>query len=245
MSRFYVPQPRIVDEVLTIEGDEVKHIRKVLRLRPGDEIVIFDSSSREYEGVILEESPLSVLVRIQNVKLCQKESPLEITLAQSLLKGEKMDYLVQKATELGIRNIVPFFSSRSVPVLGISKGLPRHRRWERIAVEASKQCGRGAVPGIFPVKAYSKMLQAATPDSVRLVLWEGGGERLKKVLESSRSKSKIFFIVGPEGGLSSDEVDQAKREGFIPVTLGKRILRSETAGVCLLSILQYELGDIG
>jgi 16S rRNA (uracil1498-N3)-methyltransferase len=245
MSRFYVPQPRIVDEILTIEGDEVKHIRKVLRLRPGDEIIIFDSFSKEYEGIIVEEGPLSILVRVRNVTLCQRESPLEVTLAQSLLKGEKMDYLVQKSTELGIKEIVPFFSSRSIPVLGISRGQPRHRRWERIAVEASKQCGRGTVPGISPAKSYSRMLQEAAAGSLRFVLWEKEGEKLKKILERSKEMLKIFFVVGPEGGLSSGEVDQAKQMGFIPVNLGKRILRSETAGVCLLSILQYELGDIG
>ena len=245
MPRFYVPQPRIVDEILTIEGDEVKHIRRVLRLRPGDEVIVFDSTAREYEGVIVEESPVSVRVRIQNARLCQKESPVEITLAQSLLKGEKMDYLVQKSTELGITEIAPFFSSRSVPLLEKSTGVSRHRRWERIAVEASKQCGRGTIPKIFPIKDYSDMLQGVTPGSVRLLLWEREGESLKRMLKKREGKAEIFFIVGPEGGLSSEEVEEAKREGFIPINLGKRVLKSETAGICLLSILQYEFGDIG
>jgi 16S rRNA (uracil1498-N3)-methyltransferase len=245
MPRFYVPQPRIERGMLRIEGNEVKHIRRVLRLKAGDEITVFNGSGKEYEGTIVEEGPSSVLIMIQNILPSQRESHLEITLAQSLLKGEKMEYLIQKATELGAKEIIPFFSSRSVPLLEKSRGLKRYHRWERIVIEASKQCGRGLVPDIRPLQDYSEMLQAAHRDSLRLILWEGEGARLKEVLEGSKEKRRIFFIVGPEGGLTPDEVEQAKRTGFFPVTLGERILRSETASLCLLSILQYERGDIG
>jgi 16S rRNA (uracil1498-N3)-methyltransferase len=245
MSRFYVPQPRIEKERLKIEGDEVKHIRKVLRLKAGDEIIVFDGLGKEYEGIIVEEEPSSVMIKIQNVSFSKKDSPLEVTLAQSLLKGEKMDYLIQKATELGVKEIIPFFSSRSVPLLEKSGRLKRHHRWGKISIEASKQCGRGVVSKIEPLQDYSEMLQIASPGSLRLILWEREGVRLKEVLERSKEKTRIFFIIGPEGGFSQEEVEEAKREGFIPVTLGRRILRAETASLCLLSILQYERGDIG
>lgn len=245
MARFYVPQPQIEKGMLRVEGNEVRHIRRVLRLKAGDEIVVFDGSAKEYEGKIIEESPSSIVIKIQNTFISGKESHLEITLAQSLLKGEKMDYLIQKATELGVKEIIPFFSSRSIPLLEKSRRLRRHHRWERIAVEASKQCGRGVVPKIEPLQDYSEMLQNISLDFLRLILWEEEGTRLKEVLEGSKEKTKIFFIVGPEGGLSQVEVGHAKQKGFIPVTLGKRILRSETASLCLLSILQYEWGDIG
>jgi 16S rRNA (uracil1498-N3)-methyltransferase len=244
-ARFYVPQPRIENGMLRVEGDEVRHIRRVLRLKVGDEIVVFNGSAREYEGKIIEEGPSAVVIMIQSILSSQGESPLEITLAQSLLKGEKMDYLIQKATELGVKKIIPFFSSRSVPLLERMRRLSRHHRWERIAIEASKQCGRGVVPKIEPLQDYSEMLQNISPDFLRLILWEKEGTRLKQVLEGSKEKMKIFFIVGPEGGLSQEEVRRAKGKGFIPVTLGKRILRSETASLSLLSILQYEGGDIG
>jgi 16S rRNA (uracil1498-N3)-methyltransferase len=168
-----------------------------------------------------------------------------VTLAQSLLKGEKMDYLIQKATELGVKEIIPFFSSRSVPLLEKSRGLKRHLRWEKIAIEASKQCGRGMVPKIESLQDYSDMLHAASTDDLRLILWERDGIKLKEALERSREKTKIFFVIGPEGGFSQDEVDKAKGAGFAAVTLGKRILRAETASLCLLSILQYEWGDMG
>ena len=245
MARFYVPQPRIENGMLRIDGNEGKHIRRVLRLKKGDGIIIFDGLGKEYEGTILEEEPSSVVVRIQKILSSKKESQLEVILAQSLLKGEKMDYLIQKATELGVKRIIPFFSSRSVPLIEKSGRLKRHHRWERIAIEASKQCGRGVVPRIEFFQDYSEMLRTASPDSLRLILWEREGVKLKEVLGKLIEETEVFFIIGPEGGFSREEVEEAKKIGFLPVTLGRRILRAETASLCLLSILQYERGDIG
>lgn len=245
MPRFYVPQPYIEKNLLRIEGDEVKHIRKALRLKKGDEIVIFNGSEKEYEGVIIGEKPSSVMVQIKNILPSKRESYLEIILAQSLIKGEKMDYLIQKATELGVRKIVPFFSSRSIPLLEKSKRLIRHHRWEKIAIEASKQSGRGKIPIVEPIQDYYEILQNIPLDCIRFLLWEKEGKRLKELLGGVKDLKKIFFIVGPEGGLTEEEVMLAKRKDFIPVNLGKRILRSETASLCFLSILQYEWGDIG
>ncbi len=245
MARFYVPQPRIEDGILEVEGDEVKHIRKVLRLKAGDELSVFDGSGKEFRGPIIEEGLSSVKIRIKSVTSSGGDSSLEVTLAQSLLKGEKMDYLIQKATELGVEKIIPFVSSRSVPFLEKSKRPKRHQRWKRIAAEASKQCGRGVVPEIGFLQDYREMLQKASPDALRLILWEREGAKLKDLLKRSDQIKKIFFVVGPEGGFSEGEVDEAKGAGFTPVTLGERILRAETASLCLLSILQYEQGDIG
>jgi 16S rRNA (uracil1498-N3)-methyltransferase len=245
VARFYVPQPQIEKGMLKIVGDEVKHIRRVLRLKAGDGIIVFDGAGKEYEGTMVEEKPSSVVIKIQNTFSSRKDSPLEVTLAQSLLKGEKMDYLIQKATELGVRRIIPFFSSRSIPSLEKSGRLKRHQRWERIAIEASKQCGRGVVPKIEPLQDYSEMLQVASSGSLCLILWEREGVKLKEILDRSKERLKIFFVTGPEGGFGREEVEEAIRAGFIPITLGNRILRAETATLCLLSILQYERGDIG
>jgi 16S rRNA (uracil1498-N3)-methyltransferase len=245
MARFYVPQPRLEKGLLKVEGEEVKHIRKVLRLTKGDEIIVFDGLGKEFEGTIVDEGLSSVVIRVKSVSSSRRDSPLEVILAQSLLKGEKMDYLIQKATELGVKEIIPFLSSRSVPRLEKSKSQKRHHRWERIAIEASKQCGRGVVPRIEFLQDYSEMLPKASPNALRLILWEREGIRLKEILERSKEKKKIFFVIGPEGGLSQGEVDEAKESGFIAVTLGRRILRAETASLCLLSILQYEQGDMG
>lgn len=245
MPRFYVPNPGIEQGLLKVEGSEVRHIRRVLRLRVGDRMVVFDGSGREYEGILVEEGPSSVVVKVENILSPPKESPLAITLAQSLLKGEKMETLIQKATELGVKEIVPFFSSRSVPLLDKSKSLRRYHRWEKIAIEASKQCGRMVIPKIGPLQDYSEMLQKASSETLRLILWEREGGALKGILKELKERQTIFFIVGPEGGMSHEEVVEARKVGFIPITLGKRILRSETASLCLLSILQYERGDMG
>jgi len=245
MPRFYIPNPRIENELLRIEGDEVKHIRKVLRLKAGDEVLVFDGLGKEFEGTIVEEGRSSVMVKIQRMLSPKGDSPLEVTLAQSLLKGEKMDYLIQKAAELGVKEIIPFLSSRSVPLLEKSGRQKRHRRWEKIAIEASKQCGRGVVPKIESLRDYSDMLCAASTDHLRLILCERDGNKPREVLEGSKEKKKIFFIVGPEGGFSRDEIEKANRAGFVAVTLGRRILRAETASLCFLSILQYEWGDVG
>ena len=245
MARFYVPHPQIERGLLKIKGDEVKHLRRVLRLKAGDGIIVFNGSAKEYEGTIVEGSSSSVTIRIQKIFSSHRESAIKIVLAQSLLKGEKMDYLIQKATELGINEIIPFFSSRSVPILEKKQSLRRFHRWERIVIEASKQCGRGVLPKIHSLKNYSEMLGAVSQNALRLILWEEEGTRLKEVLERSKGKNEVFFIVGPEGGLTPVEVAEAKEKGFIPVTLGKRILRSETASLCLLSILQYIWGDMG
>ncbi|OGP89007.1 MAG: hypothetical protein A2156_05015 [Deltaproteobacteria bacterium RBG_16_48_10] len=245
MARFYVPHPKVEDGILKVEGDEVKHIRKVLRLKRGDEVSIFDGSGKEYEGTIVEEGSFSVSIEVRNLFFSPAEPNLSITLAQSLLKGEKMDYLIQKATELGVKRIVPFISSRSIPLLEKAKRLGRHRRWEKIAIGASKQCGRGVLPQIDPPGDYPQILGSVPQDSLRLILWEKGGEKLREILKKKERENEIFFIVGPEGGLSQEEVEEAKRANFIPITLGERILRSETASLCLLSILQYEWGDMG
>jgi 16S rRNA (uracil1498-N3)-methyltransferase len=245
MPRFYVPNPKIEKGKLKVEGQSVRHIRNVLRLKKGDEMTVFDGSGKEYEGTIVGESSSSVIMAIQEVLPSKTESPLEVTLAQSLLKGEKMDYLIQKATELGVREVVPFFSSRSVPLLEGSKRSARLRRWVKIAIEASKQCGRGMVPAIQPIREYSDLLLSASQDSLRLILWERDGARLGEVLTRVKEKTKVFFMVGPEGGFSQEEVEKAKKAGFLPISLGERILRSETVSLFLLSILQYEWGDMG
>jgi 16S rRNA (uracil1498-N3)-methyltransferase len=244
MTRFYVPEPQIEEGMIRVEGGEVRHIRRVLRLKAGDPLTIFDGSGTEYEGTIMELRPAAARIMIHKRSLTQRDSSLEITLAQSLLKGEKMDTLIQKATELGVTEIIPFFSSRSIPLLDKRQGIRRHLRWERIAVEASKQCGRAFLPKVCPIQDYPGVLHLAPQVSLKFILWEREGLGLKEILSRPKER-RIFFVVGPEGGFSNGEVEVAKEKGFSPIHLGKRILRSETTSLFLLSILQYEWGDIG
>lgn len=245
MPRFYIPHPQIENDLLTIKGKEVRHIQKVLRLRKGDGIIVFNGEGKEYEGKIVKEGRTSVIVKVEHLLSSREDSILEMTLAQSLLKGEKMDYLIQKATELGVRRIIPFFSSRSIPMFERTKKLERHRRWERIAIEASKQSGRAFIPRIEPPCNFSDMLSFASPKSLRLILYEKEGRRLKEVLKGSKDWREIFFVVGPEGGWNEREIEEAKGMEFVPVNMGTRILRAETASLGMLSILQYEWGDVG
>jgi 16S rRNA (uracil1498-N3)-methyltransferase len=244
MARFFVPQLAIEGGQLRVEGEEARHLRKVLRLRVGDAVSVFDGSGREAEGVIERETTASALIRVDRVTLPGKESSLDVILAQSLLKGEKMDLVVRKAVELGVSAIVPFVSSRSVPSLDDAGKRGRSRRWEKIAVEACKQCGRERIPPVEELQDFERMLRSASPEALRLFLWEEEGERLRTVLGNAGRKG-VFFAVGPEGGFSAGEAAAARAEGFVPVTLGRRILRSETASLFLLSVLQYEWGDMG
>ena len=155
-----------------------------------------------------------------------------------------MDYLIQKATELGVKRVIPFLSSRSIPHLDKSQTSKRHQRWEKIAIEASKQCGRGVIPTIDPLQDFSNLLENAPSEALRFLLWEKEGVRLKDFLRGLKERKEIFFVVGPEGGFSKEEVTQAEQFGFTPVFLGERILRAETVSLCILSILQYEWGDL-
>ncbi len=245
MPRFYLPHPHVEEDRLVLKGNELRHLRNSLRLRRGDELTVFDGEGREYEGKILRLEATSAWIEIRRIRSSLEEPPLEVTLAQGLLKGEKMDYLVQKATELGVKRIVPVLSSRSVPLIERSKNSRRFHRWERIAIEASKQSKRGRVPEVDPPCPYHEMLRSTPREALKLVLNERGGRRLKEVLRELNGQGSVFFIVGPEGGLSEEELEASKEKGFIPVILGGRIMRAETASLCLLSILQYEWGDIG
>ena len=203
MARFYVPHLQIEDGILRVEGDEVRHIRKVLRLRAGDALSIFDGSGKEYEGTIVEEGSASVSIRVQTIFPSKRESDLEIVFAQSLLKGEKMDYLIQKATELGVKRIVPFISSRSIPLLEKTKRIERHRRWEKIAIGASKQCGRGVVPKIDPLQDYPQILRIRSEGFPAAHPLGGGREKTQGSFEENwKEGNAVFFLVGPEGGLS-------------------------------------------
>jgi 16S rRNA (uracil1498-N3)-methyltransferase len=177
-----------------------------------------------------------------------RESPLTIIMGQSLVKGNKMDSIIQKATELGVSEVFPFLSSRSIPYL--DKGRIEHRvnRWRRIAVESSKQCGRLIPLRIETVAKFDDVLERASLATKRIILWEKGTRSLASLFRERNATAcpspKVYFLVGPEGGFSEEEIKRAERAHFVPVGLGSRILRVETAGLSFVSILQYEWGDL-
>ena len=242
MHRFYIEERLGVGVKAEIKGAEVRHIKDVLRHQCGDQVVLFDGSGMEFEGRINGFTKDGVTVDITEEREGDTESPVEIMLGQGMPKSDKMDLIVQKSTELGVSRIVPLYTERVVPK---SFSANKIERWRRIAVEACKQSGRVKVPVISEPVSIDQFVKDAEPSSLKLIPWEGEKEAsLKKVLPITLRNSKVTFIVGSEGGLTNSEIVNAKGYGFIPVSLGRRILRTETVPLVLLSIVQHLYGDL-
>lgn len=246
MPRFFVPKANIHDERGTVTGEELEHLRKVLRLRPGDRVTLFDDKGWEHEGIIRSYTARVGEIGIVRSYQPGRESLLDITLAQSLGKGEKMDLVVEKATELGVRTITPFVSSHTVPRLDRKKIERRHERWKKIALGAAKQSGRTRIPEIVDLSDFGDLVRRPWPCELKLLFWEK--ESLQGLAQIRKEKvhlDSLLLVIGPEGGFSPDEVSEAMRHGFRPIRLGKRVLRTETAALAALSIVQFLWGDMG
>lgn len=246
MARFFVPKLNLQGKKSRISGQELEHMRKVLRLRPGDRVTLFDDAGWEHEGVIRSYTGELGEVEILNSSQPTREASLEITLAQALGKGEKMDLVVEKATELGVRTILPFFSARTVPKLDRAKIERRRSRWEKIALSATKQSGRTKIPEILDVSDFADLVRKPWQCELKLVFWEGESRRtLTQIHEEKDRLDSVLLVIGPEGGFSSEEAGEAGRQGFQAVRLGNRILRTETAALAALAIVQFLWGDMG
>jgi 16S rRNA (uracil1498-N3)-methyltransferase len=243
MPRIYIPPERIDDGEISLQSREARYILAVLRLGPGDEVMVFDGEGREYRTALTEDYEGGIYLSIQEELNPERESPLRITLGQGLLKGEKMKFVIQKATELGVDRIIPIVSSRSIPLVEGERETLRIERWRRIAQEAAKQCGRTVVPEIAPIHELDDVL--SQDEGTRVLLWEGEPTPLRDVIEEIDPKGEITLIIGPEGGFSETEVLKAQDQGFLVAGLGQRILRAETASLSVLSILQHRFGDLG
>ena len=245
MARFFVPKKSINHQRATVEGPELDHLRKVLRLGPGDSIIVFDDAGWEHEAVIRSLSAQAAEIDVLRSFQAERESPLQLTLAVGLTKGEKMDFVVEKATELGVQAIVPFASAYTVPKLDQRKIERRGERWQKIALAAAKQCGRTRIPEIFPLVNFENMVQQ-TAGPLNLLFWEKEAHQtLKQVHATDPEARSILLVIGPEGGLGDQEADLAQRHGFKAIRLGRRILRAETAAVAATSLVQYLWGDLG
>lgn len=210
--------------------------------------MLFDGSGAEYHGTIEDVSRNDVWIKINRKYLPQIESPLRLILFQGIPKSDKMDMIVKGTTELGIHTIIPFFSSRSIPRWGNESMTRKVEHWEKIATEAARQSGRTRVPEVNNPLSFEEMVKEVNylnKDMIKIILWEEEREgRMKKVLKEQDKVSGISCIIGPEGGFSPEEVNLLKGAGCISINLGKRILRSETAAIALISIIQYEWGDL-
>lgn len=247
MSHFYILPENINKDTITVSGGEVHHILDVLHKKIGDKISLFDGMANEYTAEIARVSGMGkervISARIISAGKSVNEPGIKITLYQSIPKSSKMDFIVRKCTEAGVFKIVPVISERTVVKLDSAKKHARVTRWREIARNAAQQSGRGVVPEVGGVVDFSGMLKdCAQKDSCRIILWESERTKsLKEYLKNNyRGNSSISIIIGPEGGFSHGEVAEAEKSGFIKVTLGPRILRTETAGLITTAIILYE-----
>lgn len=248
MSRFFTDSALVDREAgrLAITGDDVNHIKNVLRASAGDGIIVSDGSGSEYHARIesLEKDRITAL--ITGIHRNTTEPPIDITLFQGIPKSDKMDTIIQKCVELGVSRIVPVITGRTVVRFdGLRDMENKTARWRRICLEASKQCNRGRLPVVgMPVK-LEKAFEACAEYSLKLIPYENEAEASLRKHISSYDGGKICFFIGPEGGFDESEIKKAEQYGICPVTLGPRVLRTETAGSAVISILMYELGDMG
>lgn len=243
MYRFFVDREQIRDGVARITGEDVRHIRSVLRMRPGEQILIACGDEWEYTCEILALSETEVTARVLDAQKPGKELPSRITLFQCVPKGDKMEMVIQKAVELGASAVVPVLSRRCVVKLDERRAAGRVARWNTIAAGAAKQSKRMVIPAVEPVCTFRDALQQARAMDVRLIPYENaeGMKRTRSVFSSIHPGDSVAVLIGPEGGFEESEVQEAQEAGFLPVTLGKRILRTETAGMTVLSVLMYLL----
>ncbi len=239
LRRFFVPPNSIVETQVLFPADEARHIAAVLRLHPGDQVVVIDGTGVERTVVLTEVSSGKVAGRVAETRAITRRGVL--ALVQGVPKGAKMDDVVRMGTELGVSEFFPFLSKRTV-----AEGRGRIGRWQRIAVESAKQSRRSDVPTVHAPAPLHDVLVHIAGYNLIVMLWEGEHSRtIGQALARLANPASIAIIVGPEGGLAEMEVDVAVARGAVPVTLGPLILRTETAGVVALAIVRYELGRRG
>jgi 16S rRNA (uracil1498-N3)-methyltransferase len=242
--RFFISPDQVTGGDIIVAGDDVRHIATVLRMKAGDELLLSDGQGTEYSVTITSVDRTAIATRVLFTAQRSLSFP-RITLCQGIPKSDKMDLIMQKATELGVASIVPLVTERTIVKLKDEE--KRIGRWQKICREAAMQSSRRDIPSISPVLRYAGLLddlsRGASPlpaDALLLLPWEKGTEPIKQVLRGRPRPEHIVVIIGPEGGLSDTEAGMAKERGFHPVSLGQNILRTETAALAVLSMLEYE-----
>lgn len=244
MRRFFVSQECIQGRIAVIAGEEAHHILDVIRLKQGDRLQAIDGTGKLYQGTILETARRKVKIRLESVLEKAKSSGLEIVLIQALLKKNKMDYIVEKCTEAGVSLIVPTKTTRSIVRLDQAQLTSRKKRWRRIAQETAKQCRRTTIPQIRDLVAWPDVLSSLGNFDLKLLFsLSAESLRLKKVLRKHNRAKKVAILIGPEGDFAPGEITQAQDSGWIAVSLGKNVLKSDTAAISALAMVNYELQE--
>jgi 16S rRNA (uracil1498-N3)-methyltransferase len=242
VTRVFVEGPLAPDACLALPEEAARHVGQVLRMRAGEALTLFDGRGGEYRATLEAVQRREVRVRVGEVVAIDRESPLEVTLAQCVSKGARMDFAVQKGVELGVAAIVPLLSAHSVVRVDEERWEKKLEHWRGVMVAACEQSGRTRLPRLAPVRRLDHWLAALEPAAggARLVLMPEGGVSLRNVSAAAR----LTLLIGPEGGLSEDEARSAERYGFARLALGPRVLRTETAGIAALAALQALWGDL-
>jgi 16S rRNA (uracil1498-N3)-methyltransferase len=244
MRRFFIDEP--LSEYMVIDNADAHHIASVLRLPAGSKVLISDLDGKSGKAEILMVNPGSIQLKLLEILEDTTEAPIAVWLVQSLAKGEKMDFIVQKAVELGVYGIIPVTTAHSVVRYDNAKQLDKVTRWQKIAREAAKQCGRNYIPQVCPITDLKQVLENGDFTSAnKIMLYEGqASQGLKQALAAISGERYVLFI-GPEGGFSSNEVELCQKSGVQIVTMGPRIMRTETAALAALATVMYECGDLG
>lgn len=245
MHRFFAEPSAIGEKEIRLTGPDVNHIRKVLRMREGEEILISDGQGRDFHCRIEAIEEEEVTARILWVLDGNAELASDFTLFQGLPKGDKMEFIIQKCVELGVARIVPVNTKRTIVKLDAKKEQARIKRWSGISESAAKQSGRGRIPEVTGVKSFAEALEEAKKLNMCLIPYELARDmaQTREVLSSIKPGMSVGIFIGPEGGFEEEEVEQAEAAGARPITLGRRILRTETAGMAVLAMLVYLLEE--
>lgn len=240
MSRFYVPEEAVKGNRISISGKEAHHILDVMRLKVSDEVVVFDGKGKEYVGKVMEIGRKSLMLEVVKCRGIPQEKKYSITLIQAIPKKNKMDYIVEKATELGVDTIIPVMTARTIPDWDEAKRSDVVLRWQKISKEASKQCGRITLPQIKPLAGLGETIKNSNGYVSKLMAALAGEPiKLKDALKEC-PEGKIAVAIGPEGDFTTEEIGMAAKSGFKTVDLGPRVLKSDTAALAVLAIIDYE-----
>jgi len=239
--RVYVEEPLASGAHCLVAGSAANHMVRVLRLGVGAAVTLFDGAGGEYAACIESLRKDAVRIAVGDHTAVERESPLAVTLAQGVSRGERMDWVIQKATELGVRRVVPLITQRSVVRLDARQAEKKSQHWRGISIAACEQCGRNRLPELAaPVDFHEFLCREASDPGLRLVLSPTGSLRIGAL----KFAEKITLLIGPEGGLAPEEGAAALAQGFSGVQLGPRILRTETAAIAALAALQHAFGDL-
>ena len=242
INRVFVDQALRAAAEIRLDAEVSHHLTRVLRLKPGAGLRVFDGTGAEFEATLISATRRGARLAVERHVAIDNESGLRVTLAQGISRGERMDLVMQKATELGVAHIVPLLTERSVVRLTAERSARRAAHWRRIVISACEQAGRNRLPSVDQPLAFDAWLDKLPVSGTRLCLRPGAGRRVRDI--EAPSDNQAVIAIGPEGGLSPREHELLETEGFIPVSLGPRILRTETAALTVLAALQSYWGDL-